>query len=198
MLNGMKRLILILSVLFLCVTAVSAQDVIVMNDGEKVSADVLEIAPGMKYKELKRIYDYKDWFSTQEDEYSPAIMGLCSFLIPGLGQIICDEVGRGLAWLGGAVGCYLLTAGTSAMGFALIMTGSGVAGPLVMFAGPIAMLTLDICAITDACRVAKVKNMYMTDLEKRKYSLDLHPSVDCINLSGGVQPVAGLTLALKF
>ena len=194
----MKRLILVLSVLFLCVTAVSAQDVIVKTDGENISADILEIAPGMKYKELKRIYDYKDWFSTQEDEYSPALMGLCSFLIPGLGQIICDEVGRGFAWLGGAVGCYLLTSGTSAMGIPLIMTGSGVAGPLVMFAGPIAMLTLDICAITDACRVAKVKNMYMTDLEKRKYSLDLHPSVDCINLSGGVQPVAGLTLALKF
>jgi hypothetical protein len=198
MLNGMKRLILILSVLFLCVTAVSAQDVIVKTDGENISADIHEIAPGMKYKELKHIYDYKDWHSTQEDEYSPALMGLCSFLIPGLGQMICDEVGRGFAWLGGAVGCYLLTAGTSAMGFALIMTGSGVAGPLVMFAGPIAMLTLDICAITDACRVAKVRNMYTADLEKRKYSLDLHPSVDCINLSGGVQPVAGLTLALKF
>ena len=58
---------------------------------------------------------------------------------------------------------------------------------------------LDICAIVDGVRVAKVKNMYEQDL-KKMYALDvdLYPSVNYIQLASGVQPTAGFTLAMRF
>lgn len=156
------------------------------------------IVPGMKYKELKNIYNYEDWYSGRGDKYNPTLMGLCSFLIPGLGQMISGEVGRGFAWLGGAVGCYFLSGLTMAMGVAAMYGDNGVAGTLLMLTGPAAMLTVDVCAIVDACRVAKVKSMYAQDLRKMNYTINLHPSIDCIVMPNGIQPTAGLTLAMNF
>ena len=40
-----------------------------------------------------------------------------------------------------------------------------------MLAGSLALLAVDICAVVDACRVAKVRNMYEQDLKKMNYSL---------------------------
>jgi hypothetical protein len=72
------------------------------------------------------------------------------------------------------------------------------AGTLVFLAGFASMLTVDICSIVDAVRVAKVRNMYERDLYKKMYSLDLHPSVNHILTPTGSQPTAGFTLALNF
>ena len=60
---------------------------------------VADIVPGMKYKDLKKIYNYSDWYSAPGDKTNPALMGVCSWLIPGLGQMISGELGRGFAWL---------------------------------------------------------------------------------------------------
>ena len=76
--------------------------------------------------------------------------------------------------------------------------GQEIAGGVVMLAGSLALLAVDICAIVDACRVAKVRNMYEQDLKKMNYSLELHPSVDYIRMANGVQPTAGLTLVMRF
>ena len=152
----------------------------------------------MKYRELKHIYDYEDWCPDRGDKYNPTVMGLCSFLVPGVGQMISGEVGRGFAWLGGAVGCYLLTNVTTVLGVAVAFTGNGAAATLLLLSGPAAMLTVDICAIVDACRVAKVKSMYAHDLRKFNYTIDLRPSINCIALPNGIQPTAGLTLAMNF
>ena len=77
-------------------------------------------------------------------------------------------------------------------------SGKVLAGSLIFLAGSLAMLTVDICAIVDACRVAKVKDLYEQDLRAMKYSLELRPAVDYITMPGGIQPTAGLTLAMKF
>ena len=165
------------------------------------------IRAGMKYKELKHIYHYGDWYSGLGDKHNPALMGVCSWLIPGLGQMISGEVGRGFGWLGGAVGCsVLMGVGAGVSAGASYFDGSywyydeeqAIAGTVIMLAGSLAMLTVDICAIVDACRVAKVRNMYEQDLRKMNYSFELHPSVDYIRMANGVQPTAGLTLAMRF
>lgn len=169
------------------------------------------IRPGMKYKELKNIYNYNDWYSGLGDKYNPALMGVCSWLIPGLGQVISGEVGRGLGWFGGAVGCSVLMgigAGVNASAYYVDSYATyddygydediAIAGTVIMLAGSLALLAVDICAIVDACRVAKVRNMYEQDLRKQNYSLELHPSVDYVRMANKVQPTAGLTLAMKF
>ena len=60
------------------------------------------------------------------------------------------------------------------------------------------MLTVGICAIEDACRVVKVRNVYEQDLKKMNYSFELHLSVDYIRIANGVQPTAGLTFVMRF
>jgi hypothetical protein len=63
------------------------------------------------------------------------------------------------------------------------------------------LLAIDICAIVDGVRVAKVKNMYMDDLRKSGYyglDVDFYPSVNYVRTTSGVQPTAGMTLALRF
>ena len=130
------------------------------------------------------------------------LMKLTAFFIPGLGQMISREVGRGFAWFGGAAAAYFVT------GVGGIFAGSGQyygetqlenTGAIIGLVGMLSMLTIDICAIVDAVRVAKVKNMYEQDLRKKyAFDVDFHPSVNYIQTADGVQPTAGLTLALKF
>ena len=150
----------------------------------------LAVAPMMKYKEMAKVYDYRLYQKSLYDRYSPAGSGVASFFIPGLGQMICGEWGRGFAWLGGHVGCYMLT-GISAIAESDTLVLMGIAG----------LLAIDICAIVDGVRVAKVKNMYMEDLRKSGYyglDVDLYPSVNYVRTTSGVQPTAGMTLALRF
>ena len=150
----------------------------------------LAVAPMMKYKEMAKVYDYRLYQKSLYDRYSPAGSGVASFFIPGLGQMICGEWGRGFAWLGGHVGCYMLT-GISAIAESDTLVLMSIAG----------LLAIDICAIVDGVRVAKVKNMYMEDLRKSGYyglDVDLYPSVNYVRTTSGVQPTAGMTLALRF
>jgi hypothetical protein len=112
--------------------------------------------------------------------------------------MINGEVGRGFAYLGGHLGGMILApvitaAGTDAYGY--VSTGAAITA-LAIYAGVIA---LDICAIVDGVRVAKVKNMYEQDL-KKLYALDvdLYPSVNFVQMGNTVQPTAGFTLAMKF
>ena len=152
-------------------------------------APSIAVSPSLKYKEMARIYDYRNYTKSVYDQYSPAGSGIASFFIPGLGQMICGEWGRGFAWLGGSFGCYLITALSTAADAPVLtlMCASG-------------LLAIDICAIVDGVRVAKVKNMYMSDLRSAGYAfdVDLYPSINYVKTSTGVQPTAGMTLALRF
>lgn len=67
---------------------------------------------------------------------------------------------------------------------------------LAIYAG---VAALDIIAIVDGVRVAKVKNMYEQDL-KKAYALEMsvYPSLDYAMIGNSYQPTAGLTLAVRF
>ena len=95
----MKRFIIILAIAMASALGASAQ---VANT---------ELTEGMKYKQLKHMYNYKEYSETMYDRYSPAGAGIASFFIPGLGQMISREVGRGFAWFGGAAAAYSASAG---------------------------------------------------------------------------------------
>ena len=151
------------------------------------------LVPGMKYKELKDIYSPSEYILMPGDPYSPGLSGVLSFLIPGLGQMICDEVGRGFGFLGGSVGWAIVTG--VGLGYSYYSTGAAV----VAIISSIGLLTLDIIAIVDAVKVAKVKNMYVQDMRSAySFDLNLRPSIDYIPSVSGMQPTVGLTLALNF
>jgi len=55
-------------------------------------------AHAQTYKINKQKYDYKMYMPQPGDPNNPAVMGLASFFIPGLGQMLSGETGRGLAF----------------------------------------------------------------------------------------------------
>lgn len=155
------------------------------------SAPVAGIKPGMKYRDLKDLYDYRLYMRGLVQNYNPGWCGFASYCIPGLGQMICGEWGRGFAFFGGNVAGYtLMNLG--------IYSDLDIA-PALFFVGLAGWATASIWSIVDATRVAKVKNMYERDL-LRTYAVevDLYPSVNLAKVGNGYQPTAGMTLAVKF
>lgn len=141
---------------------------------------------GMKYRELKKIYDHRDYDKRRFTRYSPAWAGVGSFFIPGLGQMCCGEFWRGLGQFGVNFGLGLvsLTAedGDLAAVFALGQFAYG------------------IWSTIDAVRVAKVKNMYENDLRslRSSVSIDMYPSLNTIPTNSGFGVAPGMTLSLTF
>ena len=181
------------------VYSIRKSDVLMIKD----ALGGVDVISSLKYKELKNIYDYRDWSRKDGGRYSPALMGFCSWIVPGLGQMISGEGARGAGWLAGSVGCAAIAGAGAGIFLAYTYDNSlnpgyyGV-GMYMAILGAASLVTIDICAIVDAYRVAKVKNLYDQSIRAPKYSLELHPSVDYIRMADGVQPTAGLSLALKF
>ncbi len=161
------------------------------------------IVPGMKYRELKRLYNYKDYTPGLGDIH-PGWTGVASFFIPGLGECIHGEWGRGLGKFFGnmalmSAATITFYAGCYADNYAGyydedVVWPFGVAA--VFFAGAVG---LNIWSIIDAVRIAKVKNMYEQDLRYHySYSLNLYPSFQYVQLGNTMQPTVGFTLALQF
>lgn len=169
----MKRFLLIFAVLFI---------------GYSASAQTPEgIEPGMKYRELKEYYSYKDYEKMPDQYRSPAGVGVASYLIPGLGQMICGEGWRGTAFLGGWLACHFVT-----------LTGIAELSDAMYWSGIAGAQALRIISCIGATRVAKVKNMYKRDLGEYALEVDLYPSMNYIKTAEGIQPATGFTLALKF
>ena len=199
----MKKLTLFIFVVLIAYASASAQKVPQVQFPEPVDG----ILPGMKYSKLKKLYDYKDYTETYLDVYNPRVMGAMSYLIPGLGQIVCGEVGRGLAWLGGTYFIGLTTMITSlpeSEGYPAtaeeVNSSSGQDRAVISLALVSSYIALHICNIIDAMRVAKVKNMYQNDLFRQMYSydVDIYPSLNYTKTAAGVKPTAGVTLAFRF
>lgn len=161
------------------------------------------LVPGMKYRQLKKIYSHKDYSpGLVECRRSPGGCGVASFFIPGLGQLIEGEVGKGLGWLFGSIATSALTAS----GIYLLTAEElpefhqmhDVEAP-VLLAGVLGSIAIDVCAIVQAVRIAKVQNLYYADLKEKNYTMEFHPSVNYFRtVDGNIQPTAGFTLAMKF
>ena len=177
----MKKIILILAAILIGYTA-TAQYISSNADGT-----IKEIKPGMKYRELKKYYDYKDYTKESGQYRSPGGVGVASYFIPGLGEMICGEGWRGTAFLGGWLACHFVT-----------LVGISELSDAVYWSGIAGAQALRIISCVDAIRVAKVKNMYKHDLEGNSLEVDMYPSMNCIKTAEGIQPPAGLTLALRF
>jgi hypothetical protein len=160
----------------------------------------------LSYSEKKSLYNYRNFQPQYGDPYIPALSGVASFFIPGLGQMICDETNRGLAFLGGylgstvlyVVGAIELTNSLSASedpSFNRASTrGSG-----KMILGLIGMGISSIWSIVDAVQVAKVNNLYFRDqIKKASFDLELNPYIDQLSINNTVTNPIGLSLKATF
>ena len=162
------------------------------------------------YKINKQNYDYKMYMPQPGDPNNPTVMGVASFFIPGLGQMISGETGRGLAFLGGSLALTGITVAGLFMAYDEVTTynqfGSfteyetNPTGVAIMLTGLAATIALDVWSIVDAVRVAKVNNMYIQDIRGNLSSVkvELNPFIDTNNYLGEINASAGLSLKVMF
>lgn len=194
----MRRVLYFIVVLFALAISMSAT----AQDGYKV-----------RYRDIKDIYDYRTYSVSSEDWYSPSLSGIASFLLPGLGQCLCDEWGRGLGIMGANVGFMILGTAEASLAFYGAAESSqhyknfgepgdqtllavGLISSVVTLLGQTAF---NVWNIFDAVKVAKVKNLYYRDL-LREPSFALAPSFGITPQAcgGSLQPTVGLGLTVTF
>lgn len=152
------------------------------------------------YKQIRMNYNPSMYISQPGEPYNPTISGFCSWIIPGLGQMIYGETGRGLGYLGGYIGCSIFTSIGSGIVASSYEDGAVIAGTLMMVVGIVGMITVDVSSIIDAVKVAKVKDMYVNDMRSKTSSLklELSPYADQISMNNEIVRPVGLTMRVKF
>lgn len=168
-------------------------------------------AQKVSYKELKNVYNYKDYVKSDVDPYSVGWISFESFFVPGMGQLMMRETGRGWAFLGASS---VLSAVNSSLVDNLVElwpkdaegnyakepgeNKDKIVGCLCGILG-VSLAELGVCiwSSVDASRIAKVKNQYY---QSGKYatSATLYPSVNFVQGGTGYVPVSGMTLAVTF
>lgn len=196
----MRRFLLLLAVMVFWQTNMAAQ-----------------IVPGIKYSDLKYIYNVKEYKRMQGDPYSPFLAGTGSLFIPGLGQFCCGEKGRGIGMFAAGLaidGAFYFSASQFVYYINKDSEGNlvfdengqlfsdeaeaGRWGGYAATFGGIALL-YGIYSCVDAVKVAKVRNMYSRDLRNLStVEFDIYPSLRFVPYQQSVTPAAGMTLAIKF
>ena len=183
-----------------------------------------QVASGLKYKDIKDDYKPRMYNKQVGDPYSPGWSAFASFVIPGLGQILSGEAGRGAAFFAGDVA---LSAVANVYASKLdklvvrdeqgnkvkdangntVYTDEKAADRIIVTILGLAGggLVYNIWSCCDAKRVAKVKNMYYQDLMNQRGSIDVNlaPYFAMAPSQAGVsgissQPTAGLSLQISF
>jgi len=127
-----------------------------------------------QYSVNKTKYDYRTYIYEVGDPYNPSVAGVVSFLVPGLGQMLSGEGGRGAAFLGGYIGCWVLYgvgAGQATVAMEDEYQGEGLG---LMVVGILGVVAVDIWSIVDAVHVAKVNNLAWRDRNKTGYYMQLY------------------------
>lgn len=174
----------------------------------------------VRYRDIKDMYSPRDYVSRAGDYYSPAVAGVTSWLIPGLGQCIDGEWGRGLGIVAANCGFVALEFTEAALMYyysapvkyysdapgGYSIRSSSTAGTAICLGCAVVTalshFAFNIWNICDAVNIAKVKNMYFQDRAGGAASLDIHlePQLAMYPAPGasGFQPAAGLRLSVSF
>jgi len=154
------------------------------------------------YKLDKEKYDYRTWTYEAYDRYNPSVCGVTSFVLPGLGQMIANEPGRGVAFLGAAMGSMVIYSIGAAQATNVLDANyySGTyngEGLTLMTIGLVSLIVVDIWSIVDAVRVAKVKNLAWRD-NTGFNNIRLEPYIAPIESYNSTGTQVGLCLKLSF
>ena len=164
------------------------------------------------YKELRQTYAPGDYVKSDADAYSVFWTGLESFGIPGAGQLMMKENKRGWIFLGSSIVINAIGNGIADDLLQLIDKDANgdwtipdankdkvKSKAIALGCVALAELGVSIWSCVDAVKVAKVKNQYYQDLQKKHaFSATLYPSVDLAHTAAGVAPAPGMTLAVRF
>ena len=122
-----------------------------------------------QYSVNKLNYNAHDYSHQPGDRYDPTIAGIASFLLPGLGQVVAGETGRGLLFFAGYIASTAITLGSITRESVTVL-GSGNSSNVEFgsgtYIGLFASLGIWVWSITDAVKVAKVNNLAYRDRNK--------------------------------
>ncbi len=163
------------------------------------------VAQAQTYKLNKEVYNTREYIPQYGDPNNPMIAGLSSFILPGLGQVLCGETARGMAFFGGSMACM----GVSVVGMLQNMESNNffdennnvvdTKGFGLMLAGVLGYFIVDVWSVFDAVNVAKVNNMYFQDVrEEKEIGFLLNPYIGNHNYLGQRTTSVGLSLQVIF
>lgn len=158
-----------------------------------------------RYSINRHNFDYHSYVPEIGDVNNPAISGVCSFFIPGLGQVVSGETGRGIAFFGGYIGCLLVAeAGaiqiTSNLAYYRYNNiGNSNAGVGTFLIGLGGMAFVEVWSIVDAVKVAKVNNLYYRSVRKTSsLKMEMSPYTEKLSINNQVVTPVGLSMRVKF
>ncbi len=157
---------------------------------------ILNFNSNAQYRFNKEKYNSKEYTYQPGDPYNPLICGAVSYFMPGLGQMVAGETGRGLVFTGAFFGS-VVVAGVGAIGTlgnTIYKTNNGATALLVV--GATGAITTMIWSIVDAVKVTKVNNLAFRDKRRASYNLDLQPVF--ISNEAVVGQSVGLKLRVRF
>lgn len=142
----------------------------------------------LKYSDLKKMYSTKQYYKSKDNPHSPLWCGVGSLLIPGLGQACCGEWTRALCFFVGNYACNRIIKSASDNGNDNLASDAA-----------LAQLVIDVWAIVDAVKVAKIYDVYFQDLKSfASIDVNLYPNLACVPTSNGLSAAPGLTLSISF
>jgi TM2 domain-containing membrane protein YozV len=151
------------------------------------------LASNAQYRTIKEQYKDQNYSYESGDRYNPAVAAVSSVLIPGLGQMIAGEVGRGAVFLTANMAGFV----TFFTGFIMAFSDSSpnVAG-ILMLGGAGLAGTSYVWSIVDAIQVTIIKNLYYRDQNKLGERIRLNPYIIPVPTTGTLQ--GGLQLSFRF
>lgn len=152
------------------------------------------------YKYLRQEYNYRGYIANPADRYNVAQLTFLSALIPGAGQMVSREWGKGALFFAGTYSLF----STSAILYNTYQSNKQVTEAMLYTSAAFAAAGLGIWIwnIIDANHTAKVKNMYLRDLLggrcQGNANISFQPSLNVIPGNSHSHPAAGLAMRLSF
>lgn len=145
------------------------------------------------------MYNSRDYTFENGDPYDPLLCGVASYFVPGLGQIMADEVGRGLTFTGIFAGSLAV----SMVGITKLMLAnpnqngsSSNNGVGMLIGGAVVGVVTQYWSVADAVRVAKINSMAYRDRSGRSYKMEFLPF--CFDNRASMTKLSlGATLKIK-
>jgi hypothetical protein len=157
----------------------------------------LSVQVHAQYARDKDKYNTRQYSYRKGDPYHPLLAGLASYVVPGLGQLVCNETNRGLRFMGAWSGSLLVATTGVAMFANNPSSRTGDAGVAIMIAGALSAYGIQIWSVVDAVKVAKINNMAWREKSKHTGTImQLMPYVESSAPGAVWQP--GITLRMRF
>ena len=194
----MKKLLLSVFVAFAAMMSASAQ---YASTPEVFASNPDRVVPGLKYKDIKKLYNPKNYVYLADPEYGTGRAWL-NLLIPGLAQYTMGEGGLGTRYLLlGLLGEGAFTLGVWAYGYnERNQINDDPTPPYLVGGGAAIMIANYIFSISNAKKVARIKSQYYYDIKKlgRQVSFETRPFIAPVRVGDKVQPAAGVTFSMQF